>query len=471
MTSALLLSLTVILNPPTRTYADVAPPPLPTIGGPTPFEYQSTNVQMLYERVELEVMETEESDTSHQIVVNASFVLRNQGAEVELMDVAFPLDSLRRCQSSSPVDDLAPYSDYVIPIETFRAYANGKLLDISVRKVPFPADQSCYQLDSSWASFPVTFPVDEDVLLKVEYELQMAYADTIQTVEYILQTGAGWFGTISRGEITVRFPYLLDDRTILSGTSPGYELQYNEISWNFSNLEPSPDDDLLISFVSPYLVKEIRSYRERVAANPHDTEAWSLLANRLYRIAADRGTYRVDNYRSDIFAVFNEATTANPDDIPLLQDYAEFLLRDCCYYLIRDLDDLQPMLDVYDRILSIDPHNEASWRQINFLDENVPGFEYSPPPTRTATQTLTPTMTPLFSPTLPPSRTPAPSSTTVPPPTSRTPTKVRTSTPTFTTVETISAPVEADESAPFPLAILISGVAILVLLIFWRARR
>ena len=234
---ALLLSITVILHPEARAYADVAPPPLPTIGGPTPFEYQSTNVQMLYERVELEVMETEESDTSHKIVVSAWFVLRNQGAEVELMDVAFPLDSLRRCQSSSPIDDLAPYSDYVIPIESFRAYANSKPLEISVRKVPFPADQSCYQLDSSWASFPVTFPVNEDVLLKVEYELQMAYADSIQTVEYILQTGAGWFGTISRGEITIRFPYLLDDRTILSGTSPGYELQYNEISWHFSNLD------------------------------------------------------------------------------------------------------------------------------------------------------------------------------------------------------------------------------------------
>jgi len=36
-------------------HADVAPPPAPQLGGLEPFEYEETNVQMVYERVEMEV--------------------------------------------------------------------------------------------------------------------------------------------------------------------------------------------------------------------------------------------------------------------------------------------------------------------------------------------------------------------------------------------------------------------------------
>ena len=35
--------------------ADIAPPPAPQLGGLEPFAYQDTNVQMVYERVEMEI--------------------------------------------------------------------------------------------------------------------------------------------------------------------------------------------------------------------------------------------------------------------------------------------------------------------------------------------------------------------------------------------------------------------------------
>lgn len=49
------LFIFTIIIPSNSVHADVAPPPAPQLGGLEPFEYQDTNVQMVYERVEMEV--------------------------------------------------------------------------------------------------------------------------------------------------------------------------------------------------------------------------------------------------------------------------------------------------------------------------------------------------------------------------------------------------------------------------------
>ena len=403
--SAIILALGALAARHSLASADASPPPIPSLGGPAPFQYEDTNVQMVFERVEMTVLPDHTAENAtHHIEVSAWFVMRNLGDAPEQMDVAFPLESLNQCEYSDPWERAA-YANADILLSSFSASANGAELRVTEATTPFPADLSCESPEMSWATFPVTFPEGQDVVLTVEYSMQFSSADFIQTIEYALQTGSGWRGPISRGYIVFRLPYLVDSRNILSNTTPGYQRLWNEIYWSLEDLEPSPSDDLTISFVAPSTWIDLEAYRERTRINPTDAEAWRLLAEALDRIATYKGVYRVWEYRDSTYAAYENGLAANPENMPLLQSYAEFLMESCCYYSISDLSDLQPVLRIYDRILSIEPQDESTWRQIHFMEGNVPGFQYSPPPTRT------PTSTPLASPTIPPSTTPLASQT------------------------------------------------------------
>src|SRR5512144_806358 len=81
----LLVSIFVPMRP---VHADVAPPPAPGLGGLRPLQYQSTEVQMLYERVEMTLNPLPpQSDygVEDKVDVTAWFVLRNTGSRDEEM--------------------------------------------------------------------------------------------------------------------------------------------------------------------------------------------------------------------------------------------------------------------------------------------------------------------------------------------------------------------------------------------------
>ncbi len=104
---AALIVLTSILLAflPAPVRADVAPPPIPLVGGLGPFEYQSTNVQMVSERVEMEWGAYERLDREYPeftiilpgVMVDAWFIMRNTSSQDETMQVVFPLNDLNQC--------------------------------------------------------------------------------------------------------------------------------------------------------------------------------------------------------------------------------------------------------------------------------------------------------------------------------------------------------------------------------------
>src|SRR5678815_2546288 len=124
-----ILFLFSIFIPPELVHADMAPPPAPGIGGLAPFEYQDTEVQMVFERVELELKSIsnpfDPTIQTNQIDVTAWFVMHNQGQTDESMQAVFPLSDFNSCRYDHVVGGVPAFSLYEIMPETFEVSVNG----------------------------------------------------------------------------------------------------------------------------------------------------------------------------------------------------------------------------------------------------------------------------------------------------------------------------------------------------------
>ncbi len=132
--------------------------------------------------------------------VEATFVLRNHGAAAESFAVWSPL------AAAPGADDWGDDR-----VANFAAWVNGAPATISEQQCPGQRDRP-----ASWATWPVTFPAGRDVTLRVTYDTQPVGYKPWGTFYYVLETGAGWWGTIGTGTVTVRLPYPVDaNNTVL----------------------------------------------------------------------------------------------------------------------------------------------------------------------------------------------------------------------------------------------------------------
>lgn len=122
--------------------ADAAPPPMPGVGGLEPFHYQDTNVQMIYERVEMElqnfVVEDPKSRIDSQVVVNGWFMMRNLGKVEEKFQVVFPLEDINSCLNDNDIGMAPSYSYFKFLPETFKAFINGTALEVTQLSTSHP---------------------------------------------------------------------------------------------------------------------------------------------------------------------------------------------------------------------------------------------------------------------------------------------------------------------------------------------
>ena len=239
----LVLVVSISFPPSSIVQADMAPPPAPGVGGLEPFKYQDTNVQMVFERVEMEVANIPQKDFNDlsqgddKVNVNAWFMLHNLGKVEETMQVVFPLGNFNDCTSFQKQSQPPSYMSLIVMPETFTAAVNGVPVTISDVTTDHPhKDEGCTTME--WAAFNVTFPVNQDVLVRISYSLMNESVDAIENLEYVLETGSAWKGPITKGYVVLRFPYPVEDN-ILKGSTPGYTKLYNEIYWSFDNLEPT----------------------------------------------------------------------------------------------------------------------------------------------------------------------------------------------------------------------------------------
>lgn len=258
--------------------ADAAPGPDPTISGIGPYQPQKTKVQMLSETVLIEVNPSTLSKTIYQIGVNANFTMQNQGQTEEKMQVVFPLTNLDGNMAGS----------YDIIADTFVAKVNGQSVPITDITTPpdltyspksgdslSPSEDKFYG-DVLWAAFDATFPIHQKVTLEVEYKMRESSRFT--GIEYILETGAGWYGNILSADIILKFPYPATDE-IVESANPGYTFSGNEMHWKMANLKPTRESNLYIHVVQASAWQQILESRSKLEQNPSDADGWYDLGN------------------------------------------------------------------------------------------------------------------------------------------------------------------------------------------------
>lgn len=392
-----------LLIPTHFVHADVAPPPAPQLGGLEPFGYQETNVQMVYERVEMELrpyLWSADDFSKARVNVTAYFTMHNRGNAAESMQVIFPLESFTECDPEG-VGVRDNYTYYLVTADSFEVMINGKGVPVQnvVTKHPH---EGCDQM--TWAGFDVTFPVDEDVTIRVEYMMESVGMDLMQTIEYILETGAGWAGPIQHGEIIVKFPYEVTTENVLAESTPGYRVWHNELTWSFENLEPTSKDNVQISTVSPAAWQDILSLRRELKANPALPEKWIQLAE-LYEYLSTSHTYvRNAYYYQKAAATYEQGIAMNPNSAALHSAYAWYIYHFCCFYNGEETDATKEAraLDLLNKALTLDPEDRVAQEVLGYIRDQNPDFVFTPPatlpPTATALFTATPSVTP--SPTL-----------------------------------------------------------------------
>ncbi len=271
----IILALGILLSLPANQLAraDAAPPPDPTVGGAGPYQPQKTNVQMMSEKVLIEVPAYQDR-SSNQISVAADFNLQNQGPVKEEMHVIFPLSRLdpQRLEES----------DYQVDSTSFAVWVDGVQV-LNWWEITTPAEEG-YELeyesgavpsggfnpDVRWAAFDVAFPVHRNVSLRVEYKMK-GYSG-FSGLGYILETGAGWYGKILSADLILRLPYAATPETVLNANH-GYVFSGNEVRWKLTIFEPTREDNLNVRIIPPQEWQPILELRSQVKQHPDDAEA------------------------------------------------------------------------------------------------------------------------------------------------------------------------------------------------------
>ena len=388
---SLLLIMIVIFQPAGVALADAAPPQYPPGGDVGTGDFE-TNVQMMSENVLITVESTAPDPAlsgtyasgligyDTRAHVDAFFYMVNQGSEVESFDVWFPIGGSNGYSDELSVDNFAAWVGDT-PAETGTAYT----------------EPENFEDPSVWATWPVTFYPGQTVTLHVAYYVRPTGYQPYGRFEYLLHTGAGWHGSIGEGTVTVRLPYPVNDfNTVLTqdeweSPSPDYySVSGSEITWQFSNLEPSQADDIGVTVLQPSVWQAIQSAEEDVQQDP-DNPAMHLSlararADALYmKHGLEPIGRNVDMARLAMDS-YEQAIDLSPDDIDL---YVEYLgLLQSIWFEYDPLDGVQEKIDLYlERALELAPDDE----RLKDIQSFVENYVVTPAPIGQAPTALTQT--------------------------------------------------------------------------------
>lgn len=227
-----------------------------------------TNVQMVSEEVVIVI-----NEDPFKASVEAVFHMRNNGTEDEEIEVWFPFGE--RLTYSKGLS--------LIQVQDFQTWVENEKMDITIEQSD--------EWNLIWAHWPVTFPADTPVMIRVSYELSPDFLSQpfwFGGFHYILETGAGWQGVIEKAEIIVQTPYPLDVLDDLLGinylfhASPGgFSVNPSGVQWLFNDLEPTEADNINFSMLSPENWRAIYESYLALESNPDKWETHESLARGL----------------------------------------------------------------------------------------------------------------------------------------------------------------------------------------------
>jgi hypothetical protein len=290
--------------------------------------------------------------------VRAVFTMRNLGNQPESMAVRFPLsfwngasDGFFNCPENTDL----------------RVSVDGQ--QVPTRRITSEPRDECDGDPMPWAAFDVTFPPGKDVTIAVSYT-QRAYGDAYHSVlSYILETGAGWQGTIGMADIIVQMPYQVSPENVIllghvgfGGTTSGAALHGKEVRWHFEDLEPTSDNNISLLFVHPQAWNTVLNAQAQVVRYPNDGEIWGRLGLASKRAISVRGRWlRADAGGVSLYQraeeAYDKAVTLDSEDADWHYGFAELLWLGYLTYgdegsegfdtlatLQRTLDELQAAL-------------------------------------------------------------------------------------------------------------------------------
>ena len=145
--------------------------------------------------------------------VTAEFWLKNLGSKDEVFDVWFPLAA--SFSNPSFLQDIN--NDQIKDFKVWIDNKPGK----NLTRVQAPA-LGMTGRQSAWAKWPMKFKAGEEVTVRVTYTVYPGGRRPFADIEYILQTGAGWNGTIGKAVIQIVLPYAISQQNVTYGD---FELQ------------------------------------------------------------------------------------------------------------------------------------------------------------------------------------------------------------------------------------------------------
>ena len=306
----------------------------------------------------------------------------------------------------------------------------------------------------------MSFPIGEDMVVEVSYSMPGDVENSVNSIQYILETGAGWWGPIQRADLVFRLPYGLDElgvSSVASGTTGGYSSLYHQIAWSFRDIEPTQNDNITINFIRPEIRQELIRLSRAVAESPSDTESWENLANRFLGISWYYKDIRYHEYAEKALFTFRAAVAANPNNADIEAAYA-WALWEMDWAAIEfgvDPAALDAVLAHVNRALALDSTNGSANDLLSTLRGVVPDFAFTPPPTLPPTLTLLPSITPTPTITLTPTLSLTRTSTRAPTLT-RTPSSTQTHSPTPTSTAFLQGWLEENgESSPWLILIMV----------------
>lgn len=325
--------------------ADAAPPR--TAPGNSILPPGETRVQMLAEAVLIAIDPSGRDDAP--VEITADFTMRNQGEAPEEMMVRFPLESL---------DGMGDGWGLPARVSSFAAFVGGDAVPVSNLVEPFEGG-----LPIAWAAFPVRFPPQTDTRIRVRYSTFL-YGDDLALVDYILETGAGWYGPIGSAVIVLRLPYAASPSNVLSYYFPdrmnGPAFVGREARWDWIDFEPSPSDNLHLDLVWPSQWKKALALEASTGENPADEAAAIQLAETYRTAGSERHGFCISDalFRLGRNAI-QQALVARPTSPNLLGELIALTAWRCDSYPPCGLPEQQQLVSAFRRLAAADPHNPA----------------------------------------------------------------------------------------------------------------
>jgi len=396
-------------------WADAAPPWYAQGGAVNPDD-TPTHVQMVREEVLLVIEGKEDNPdawyTADLMIghVEATFVMRNQGTEEEAFDVWFPLGAPSFFGEPNTVQNFTAWVNDT-PVEIKQELAKGQWDEM----VP-------------WATWPVTFPPGQDVVLRVAYDVRPIGYVPYGTFYYILETGAGWWGPIGEGTITFRFPYEVTEYNAIivphpedffePPNPPGFTISGTDVVWHFMDLEPTEEDNVHLTLLAPPRWEAIVAARREAEANPDSVEALlglihALRAGLYYRYGV-LPVGRTTEWIEEVSSLYKRVLELEPDQLEVMIEYLDWMTYTPEFWEEILPEDFRP---VAERALELSPGDPRVLEIIGgslWLFPSLADLLPTETPTPSPTPTKTPSPTPSPTPTPRPTPTPAPSPTLMP---------------------------------------------------------